>query len=145
MRIFQFNVKRLDKKAKNSDFNTIRACLIQIKIHYRSYAQSSTYVIGSLLFLTGLLGYLVQDAGLTLKLKGPLANNAKFVLSDGAQTREMDFIPCPESAGENVWWLAHKLNEDHARVASQKILRPRMVQTTMIFNPSGMLHQEEKQ
>ena len=79
-----------------------------------------TYVIGSLLFLTGLLGYLVQDPGLTLKLKGPLANNAKFVLSDGAQTHEMDFIPCPESAGENVWWLAHKLNEDHARVASQK-------------------------
>ena len=79
-----------------------------------------TYVIGSLLFLTGLLGYLVQDPGLTLKLKGPLANNAKFLLSDGAQTHELDFIPCPESAGENVWWLAHKLNEDHARVASQK-------------------------
>ena len=48
-----------------------------------------TYVIGSLLFLTGLLGYLVQDPGLTLKLKGPLANNAKF-LSDGAQTHELD-------------------------------------------------------
>ena len=75
--------------------------------------------MSSVLFcLTGLLGYLVQDPGLTLKLKG--LNSTKFVLSDGAQTDEMDFIPCPESAGENVWWLAHKLNEDHARVASQK-------------------------
>ena len=33
------------------------------------------------------------------------------------------FIPCPESAGENVWWLAHKLNEDWVPgLLSEKIL-----------------------
>ena len=79
-----------------------------------------TYVIGAFLILTGLLGYLIQDPGLSLKLKGPLASDAQFMLSDGVEKHEMDFIPCPESAGENVWWIAHKLNEDHAGVASQK-------------------------
>ncbi len=79
-----------------------------------------TFVIGGILILTGLTGYLIQDPGLTLKLKGPLANDASFILSDGETNHTMDFIPCPESAGENVWWIAHKLNEDHARVASQK-------------------------
>ncbi|MFL2912445.1 MAG: hypothetical protein ACJZ5X_03185 [Opitutales bacterium] len=79
-----------------------------------------TYVIGAFLILTGLLGYLIQDPGLSLKLKGPLASDAQFILSDGVEKHEMDFIPCPESAGENVWWIAHKLNEDHAGVASQK-------------------------
>ena len=79
-----------------------------------------TFIIGGFLVLTGLIGYLVQDPGLTLKLKGPLASNASFVLSDGVDKHVLDFIPCPESAGENVWWIAHKLNEDHARVASQK-------------------------
>ena len=79
-----------------------------------------TFVIGGLLILTGLAGYLLQDPGLTLKLTGPLANNANFTLSDGEQSHTLDFIPCPESAGENVWWIAHKLNEDHARIASQR-------------------------
>ena len=79
-----------------------------------------TYVIGAFLILTGLLGYLIQDPGLSLKLKGPLASDAQFVLSDGVEKHEMDFIPCPESAGENVWWIAHKLNEDHAGIVSQK-------------------------
>ena len=79
-----------------------------------------TYVIGAFLILTGLLGYLIQDPGLSLKLKGPLASDAQFILSDGVEKHEMDFIPCPESAGENVWWIAHKLNEDHAGVVSQK-------------------------
>ena len=79
-----------------------------------------TYVIGAFLILTGLLGYLIQDPGLSLKLKGPLASDAQFMLSDGVEKHEMDFIPCPESAGENVWWIAHKLNEDHAGVVSQK-------------------------
>ena len=79
-----------------------------------------TYVIGAFLILTGLLGYLIQDPGLSLKIKGPLASDAQFILSDGVEKHEMDFIPCPESAGENVWWIAHKLNEDHAGVASQK-------------------------
>ena len=37
-----------------------------------------TYVIGSLLFLTGLLGYLVQDPGLTLKTKGPVSEQRQI-------------------------------------------------------------------
>ena len=64
-----------------------------------------TYVIGAFLILTGLLGYLIQDPPLSLKLKGPLASDAQFILSDGVEKHEMDFIPCPESAGENVWWI----------------------------------------
>ena len=70
-----------------------------------------TYVIGSLLFLTGLLGYLVQDPGLTLKLKGPLANNAKFLLSDGAQTHELD---APQSACPRVRVLRARSLGHHA-------------------------------
>ena len=92
-----------------------------IKIKYKYHMlYVPTYVIGAFLILTGLLGYLIQDPGLSLKLKGPLASDAQFILSDGVEKHEMDFIPCPESAGENVWWIAHKLNEDHAGVASQK-------------------------
>ena len=92
-----------------------------IKIKYKIHMlYVPTYVIGAFLILTGLLGYLIQDPGLSLKIKGPLASDAQFILSDGVEKHEMDFIPCPESAGENVWWIAHKLNEDHAGVASQK-------------------------
>ena len=58
-----------------------------------------TFIIGGILVLTGLIGYLVQDPGLTLKLKGPLASDATFTLSDGVDEHSMDFIPCPESAG----------------------------------------------
>lgn len=78
-----------------------------------------TFVIGSLLVLTGLAGYLFQDLGLSIKLTGPLADDATFVLSDGEEKHELDFIPVPESAGENAWWIIHKLNEEHAGVASQ--------------------------
>ena len=92
-----------------------------IKIKYKIHMlYVPTYVIGAFLILTGLFGYLIQDPGLSLKIKGPLASDAQFILSDGVEKHEMDFIPCPESAGENVWWIAHKLNEDHAGVASQK-------------------------
>lgn len=79
-----------------------------------------TFIIGGILILTGLTGYLMQDQGLTLKITGPLADDASLVLSDGVQEHTLDFIPCPDSAGENVWWIAHKLNEGHAGIASQK-------------------------
>ena len=78
-----------------------------------------TFIIGGLLVLTGAAGYLFQDLALSLKIKGPLADDAIFVLSDGKQRHEMDFIPTTGSAGENVWWIVHKLNEEHARDASQ--------------------------
>jgi len=72
-----------------------------------------------LLVLTGAAGYFFQDLALSLKIKGPLADDAIFVLSDGKERHEMDFIPTTSSAGENVWWIVHKLNEEHARDASQ--------------------------
>ena len=78
-----------------------------------------TFIIGGLLVLTGAAGYLFQDLALSLKIKGPLADDAIFVLSDGKERHEMDFIPTTGSAGENVWWIVHKLNEEHARDASQ--------------------------
>ena len=72
-----------------------------------------------MLVLTGAAGYFFQDLALSLKIKGPLADDAIFVLSDGKERHEMDFIPTTSSAGENVWWIVHKLNEEHARDASQ--------------------------
>ena len=78
-----------------------------------------TFIIGGLLVLTGAAGYLFQDLALSLTIKGPLADDAIFVLSDGKERHEMDFIPTTGSAGENVWWIVHKLNEEHARDASQ--------------------------
>ena len=78
-----------------------------------------TFIIGGLLVLTGAAGYLFQDLALSLTVKGPLADDAIFVLSDGKERHEMDFIPTTGSAGENVWWIVHKLNEEHARDASQ--------------------------
>jgi len=78
-----------------------------------------TFIIGGLLVLTGAAGYLFQDLALSLKIKGPLADDAILVLSDGKERHEMDFIPTSGSAGENVWWIVHKLNEEHARDASQ--------------------------
>jgi hypothetical protein len=78
-----------------------------------------TFIIGGLLVLTGAAGYLFQDLALSLTIKGPLADDAIFVLSDGNERHEMDFIPTSGSAGENVWWIVHKLNEEHARDASQ--------------------------
>jgi len=32
----------------------------------------------------------------------------------------LDFIPCETSAGENVWWIVHKLNDVHAKDISME-------------------------
>ena len=37
------------------------------------------------------------------------------LLLDGDQEVMLDFMPCDDSAGENVWWIVHKLNEGHAK------------------------------
>jgi len=50
-----------------------------------------TYIIGGLLILTGLAGYLFQDIGLSLKLSGPIADDAEFTLSDGNDSVSWDF------------------------------------------------------
>ena len=49
-----------------------------------------TFIIGGLLILTGLAGYLLQDMGLSLNLTGPLADDAKFTLSDGNESLVVD-------------------------------------------------------
>ncbi|SVB87206.1 uncharacterized protein METZ01_LOCUS240060, partial [marine metagenome] len=45
-----------------------------------------TFVLGGLLILTGLVGYLFQDPGLSLTITGSLNDNANLKLSDGGQT-----------------------------------------------------------
>jgi len=78
-----------------------------------------SFILGGILILTGLVSYLVQDPSLSIKLSGPWASDAEFVLSDGDQEVMLDFMPSDESAGENVWWIVHKLNEGHAKSVSK--------------------------
>ncbi len=77
-----------------------------------------SFILGGLLVLTGLIGYLAQDPSLSIKLSGPWSSDAEFTLSDGDHKHTMDFIPCDDSAGENVWWIVHKINETHAKRVS---------------------------
>jgi uncharacterized membrane protein len=74
-----------------------------------------SFILGGLLILTGFISFLAQDQSLSIKLTGPWASDAEFVLSDGDQEVMLDFMPCDDSAGENVWWIVHKLNEGHAK------------------------------
>ena len=79
-----------------------------------------TFILGGLLILTGLAGYLFQDAGLSLKLTGPLADDAEFTLSDGNDSVVVDLgFPSSKSAGEYAFWMVHRLNQNHAKDRSQ--------------------------
>ena len=79
-----------------------------------------TFIIGGLLILTGLAGYLFQDLGLSLKLTGPLADDAEFTLSDGNDSISVDLgFPSSKSAGEYAFWIVHRLNVNHAKDRSQ--------------------------
>jgi len=79
-----------------------------------------TFILGGLLILTGLAGYLFQDPGLSLKLTGPLADDAEFALSDGNETIVLDLgYPSSKSAGEHAFWVVHLLNQNHAKDRSQ--------------------------
>ncbi|SVD60017.1 uncharacterized protein METZ01_LOCUS412871, partial [marine metagenome] len=79
-----------------------------------------TFVLGGLLILTGLAGYLLQDLGLSLKLTGPLAANAKLTLSDGNETHKIDLgFPSSKAAGEQAYWLVDRLNTTYSKDASQ--------------------------
>ena len=79
-----------------------------------------TFIIGGLLILTGLAGYLLQDMGLSLNLTGPLADDAKFTLSDGNESLVVDLgFPSSDSAGEYAFWMVHRLNLEHAKDRSQ--------------------------
>ena len=79
-----------------------------------------TFVLSGLLILTGLAGYLLQDPGLSIKLTGPLAGNAKLTLSDGNETHEIDLgFASSDAPGEHAYWLINRLNTTHAKDASQ--------------------------
>ena len=52
------------------------------------------FVIGGLLILTGIFGYILQDPGLSIKITGPLDEDTKLVLSDGKQKHELDLRLC---------------------------------------------------
>jgi hypothetical protein len=72
------------------------------------------------LILTGLAGYLFQDFGLSLKLTGPIADDAEFTLSDGNDSVSVDLgFPSSKSAGEYAFWMVHRLNQNHAKDRSQ--------------------------
>jgi len=72
------------------------------------------------LILTGLAGYLFQDLGLSLKLTGPIADDAEFTLSDGNDSVSVDLgFPSSKSAGEYAFWMVHRLNQNHAKDRSQ--------------------------
>ena len=79
-----------------------------------------TFILGGLLILTGLGSYLLQDLGVSIKLSGPLAENAKLTLSDGEESHELDLgFPSSTAAGEQAYWLIERLNTIHSIEASQ--------------------------
>ena len=79
-----------------------------------------TFILGGLLILTGLGSYLLQDLGVSIKLSGPLAENAKLTLSDGEESHELDLgYPSSKAAGEQAYWLIDRLNTIHSMEAAQ--------------------------
>ncbi len=78
------------------------------------------FIIGGLLILTGIAGYLFQEPGLSIKITGPLAEDAQLTLSDGNQSHELDLgYASSNAAGEHAYWLIYNLNLNHAKDASQ--------------------------
>ncbi len=77
-------------------------------------------ILGGLLVLTGLIGYLAQDSSLSIKISGPWDSDAEFVLSDGKQEHILDFIPCDDSAGENAYWIVYKLNQGLSKTVNSE-------------------------
>ena len=73
-----------------------------------------SFILGGILILTGLISYIVQDPSLSIKITGPWASDAEFLLSDGDQEVMLNFDLC-DSAGENAWKIVHYLNEGHAK------------------------------
>lgn len=79
-----------------------------------------TFVLSGLLIITGLVGYLFQDPNLSIKIVGPLADDAVFTLSDGNQTHTLDRgFPSSNAAGEHAFWLVERLNQNHAKDRAQ--------------------------
>lgn len=79
-----------------------------------------TFVLGALLIITGLVGYLFQDPNLSINIVGPLADDAVFTLSDGNQTHTLDRgFASSAAAGEHAFWMVERLNQNHAKDRSQ--------------------------
>ena len=73
-----------------------------------------TFVLGGLLILTGLVGYLFQEPGLSLTITGSLADNANLKLSDGEQTVPINFQPGKNlSGGQQVFEIIRFSPEDY--------------------------------
>ena len=62
------------------------------------------FILGGLLIVTGFVGFLFQAPSLSIKINGPLADDAKLTLSDGTQTHviELGFPSGKESAGDQA-------------------------------------------
>ena len=79
-----------------------------------------TFVLGALLIITGLVGYLFQDPNLSINIVGPLADDAVFTLSDGNQTHTLDRgFASSNAAGEHAFWMVERLNQNYAKDRSQ--------------------------
>ena len=63
-----------------------------------------TFVLGGLLIFTGVIGYLLQAPSLSIKITGPLADDAQLTLSDGTQKQviELGFVSGKDSAGDQA-------------------------------------------
>jgi hypothetical protein len=95
------------------------ACAL-LKEFFNNMIKIPAFIIGGLLILTGIAGYLFQEPGLSIKITGPLAENAQLTLSDGNQSHELDLgFASSDAAGEHAYWMIYNLNLNHAKDASQ--------------------------
>jgi hypothetical protein len=93
---------------------------MRLKQFFNHMIKIPAFIIGGLLILTGIAGYLLQDPGLSIKITGPLAEDAQLTLSDGNQSHELDLgFASSDAAGEHAYWLIYNLNLNQAKDASQ--------------------------
>ena len=104
-----------------------------------------TFILGGLLILTGLAGYLFQDAGLSLKLTGPLADDAEFTLSDGNDSVVVD-LGFPSQANQPASMLldgTSPKSKTMRKIALRQIMPYNKDQLLMKLNPFGTLPPKE--
>lgn len=93
---------------------------MHLKQFFNNMIKIPAFIIGGLLILTGIAGYLFQEPGLSIKITGPLAEDAQLTLSDGNQSHELDLgFASSDAAGEHAYWIIYNLNLNHAKDASQ--------------------------
>ncbi|MFP6886995.1 MAG: hypothetical protein VB997_05510, partial [Opitutales bacterium] len=67
--------------------------MVPFLLSFPAMLKIPTFVLGGLLILTGLVGYLFQDPGLSLTITGSLDDNANLKLSDGGRSVPINFQP----------------------------------------------------